>query len=170
MKSFSIILFLIFVFGQQTAFGGVWTKKRMKVDEDVSSSVEEVLKLTADFHSTRIKKNQKESLEVATEISSKLGQIAELTRKHRTVQNVHITKILNSAKSSLESYAQAPLSKNAIIELKDFFKDIVQVTQVFEVKKYQIFFCPADKALWLQLGNKAKNPVSLSLSNCGKRI
>ncbi len=142
----------------------------MKVDDNVSINIEEVLALTAEFHKVRVAKDNTETLKLANEITSKLGIVANITGKKNSVQSLHITKIIQSAQSALEIYKEDPNSKDAHLELKDFFKEIVQITQVFDVKKYKIFFCPQDKALWLQTLPKAQNPVSPNLKNCGKPV
>ena len=153
-----------------SADAGVWTKERMKVEDSVSDRIEEVLALTAEFHQIRVSKDTSKTIKLATEIASKLGSVAMLTQKNNSVQSLHITKIVQSAQSSIEMFKEDPMAKNASAELKDFFKDIVQITQVFDVKKYKIFFCPQDKALWLQTLPKVQNPVNLSLRNCGKPV
>lgn len=152
------------------SYAGVWAQKRMKVEESVSNRIEEVLELTAEFHKIRVSTDTSSTVKLATEIASKLGIVASMTQKNSSVQSLHITKIIQSAQNSIEIFKEDPMAKNANTELKDFFKDIVQITQVFEVKKYKIFFCPQDKALWLQTLPKAQNPVNPSLKNCGKPV
>lgn len=169
MKSF-IAPFLVCSFLTTNVFAGVWTNKRMKVESAVSTQIDEVLALTARFHKIRVSKDRSKSVKVAAEIASKLGDVANLTEKNSSVQSLHITKIIQSAKSSIQVFKEDPQAKNANKELQDFFKDIVQITQVFEVKKYKIFFCPRDKALWLQTNSKAQNPVNLQYKNCGKSV
>lgn len=169
MKS-AIALYLICSLITSDVYAGVWTRKRMKVDDIVSTRIDEVLALTAEFHKLRVSKDRSKTVALATEIASKLGGVANLTQKNSSVQSLHITKIVQSAQSSIEVFKEDPQAKNASVELKDFFKDIVQITQVFEVRKYKIFFCPKDKALWLQTLPKAQNPVNLSLKNCGKPV
>lgn len=165
--SFKFILFSCLIL---ISFAGVWTEKRMKMDDNVSTSIEEVLALTAEFHKVRVAKDSGQTMKLANEIIGKLGVVANITGKKNSVQSLHITKIIQSAQSALEVYKEDPESKDAHLELKDFFKEIVQITQVFDVKKYKIFFCPQDKALWLQTLPKAQNPVSLNLKNCGKPV
>lgn len=148
----------------------VWASKRMKIDERLSQEVEVVLSLTADFHKERVNKEHDRAKEIAANLAKKLSETKNLSEKIHDVQNVHITKILESAYSSLKNYNDNPKAANAVNGLKDFFKEIVQITQVFDVKKYKIFFCPQDRSLWLQKDSKAKNPVNLSLLNCGKQV
>lgn len=149
----------------------VWTQKRMKIDKTISDGIEEVLALTAEFHKTRVSQQDTTSaIKLADEIIKKLGSVATISQKHNSVQNLHITKIVQSAQNSIRLYKEDPLAKNATSDLKDFFKEIVQITQVFEVKKYKIFFCPQDRSLWLQTLPKAQNPINLNLKNCGKPV
>lgn len=168
--SLAVIQTLISMILATPSYAGVWTKERMKVEESVSERIEEVLALTAEFHKIRVGKDTSKTITLANEIAAKLSSVASLTQKNSSVQSLHITKIVQSARSSIEIFKEDPMAKNASSELKDFFKDIVQITQVFDVKKYKIFFCPQDKALWLQTTTKAQNPVNLSLKNCGKPV
>ncbi len=163
----SLILFISFL---GFANASDWAQKRMKMDGKVSTGIEEVLALTAEFHKFRVSKDNAKSMKIANEIASKLGLVANMTEKNSSVQSLHITKIIQSAQSAIELYKEDPMSKDANLELKDFFKEIVQITQVFDVKKYKIFFCPQDKSLWLQTLPKAQNPVSPDLKNCGKPV
>ncbi len=170
MMKLLIALYLICSFVSSNLYAGVWTRKRMKIDDAVHTRIDEVLALTAEFHKIRVSKDRSSTVKLATEIASKLGGVANLTQKNSSVQSLHITKIVQSAQSSIEVFKEDPQARNASLELKDFFKDIVQITKVFEVKKYKIFFCPRDKALWLQTLPKAQNPVNLSFRNCGKPV
>ncbi len=176
MGSLKIAIFYLFFFNLNLVCfttlsqAGVWTKERMKVEDSVSERIEEVLALTAEFHQIRVSMDTSKTILLATEIAAKLGSVANLTQKNNSVQSLHITKIVQSARNSIEIFREDPMAKNASDDLKDFFKDIVQITQVFDVKKYKIFFCPQDKSLWLQTLPKAQNPVNPNLKNCGKPV
>lgn len=170
MKALRCLMLLV-VCVASTVEAADWTQKRMKVEKNISDGIEEVLELTAEFHKTRVSQDSsKVSVQLATEIAQKLGTVANISQKTNSVQNLHITKIIQSAQNSIQLYKEDPMAKNASTDLKDFFKEIVQITQVFEVKKYKIFFCPQDRSLWLQTMPKAQNPVNLNLKNCGKPV
>lgn len=169
MKALNLMVIVV-LFSGIYAKADVLTQKRIKVEQDVSKKIEEVLELTAEFHKIRVSKDTSQTKKLASEIADKLGNVASLTQKNTSVQSLHITKIIQSARNSIELFKLDPYAKNANSDLKDFFKEIVQITQVFEVKKYKIFFCPQDKALWLQTLPKAQNPVSPDLLNCGKPV
>jgi hypothetical protein len=165
------VLLLFAISKTQTVFANnTWAKERIKVDKNVSMGIEEVLEMTAELHKFRVNKDSVKTLELADALASKLGRVASLTQKRNSVQSLHITKIIQSAQSAIEMFKESPTTDKANLELRDFFKEIVQITQVFDVKKYKIFFCPQDKSLWLQTLPKASNPVSLNLKNCGKPI
>lgn len=163
------ILFTILLVGH-AAQSSVWTSKRMKMDEKLTQEIETVLSLTADFHKERVEKEEDTAQKIATDLAVKLVEVKALSERLNDVQNVHITKILDSAYTSLKNYNDNPKSTDAVGGLKDFFKEIVQITQVFDVKKYKIFFCPLDRSLWLQKDSKARNPVNLKFLNCGKPV
>lgn len=164
------VIIVVVLFLSVATEASVWASKRMKIDEKLSEEVESVLSLTADFHKLRVAKKEIKARELASSLLKKISEAKSLSEKHHPIENVHITKILDSAYSSLQSYSSSPQAPAAIGGLKNFFKEVVQITQVFDVKKYKIFFCPLDRALWLQKDAKARNPVNLKFVNCGKPV
>lgn len=143
---------------------------KLKFDKSVNLKLEEVLALAAEFHKVRVENDTKKSIQIANDMANKLSHLASVTDKVDPIHSLHITKIIQSAKNAIEVFNEDPDSSGIHLELKGFFKDIVQITQVFEVKKYKIFFCPQDNSLWLQAQPKAQNPVSPNLKNCGKPV
>ena len=168
MKVCSVFLLVVLI--GQVATASVWASKRMKMDERLTQEIEVVLSLTAEFHKERVNKAEEEAQKTALNLAKKLVEVKSLSEKIHDVQSVHITQILDSAYVSLKNYNDNPKAADAIGGLKDFFKEIVQITQVFDVKKYKIFFCPLDRALWLQKDSKAQNPINLKFMNCGKPV
>lgn len=164
------VLFTIVLMLGSASSASVWASKRLKMDERLTEEVESVLSLAAEFHKERVSKSEDSAQKIADDLAKKLIEAKNLSEKLHDVQTVHITKILDSAYTSLKSYNDNPKSSNAVGGLKDFFKEIVQITQVFDVKKYKIFFCPLDRALWLQKDSKARNPINLKHVNCGKPV
>lgn len=168
MKAYFVLVLMLVV--GQLASASVLASKRMKVDERLSQEIDAVLSMTAEFHKVRVSKEEELAQQTAIGLAQKIAEAKTLSEKIHDVQNVHITKILDSAYESLKNYNDNPKAAGAVGVLKDFFKEIVQITQVFEVKKYKIFFCPLDRSLWLQKDSKARNPVNLKFMNCGKPV
>lgn len=146
------------------------SNKKFKISNKLNSEVQEIITLAAELHQFRVKKNEEEATKVAKTLAAELSHAKEITTKVEDLQDVHIAKILDSAYASLKIYNTNPKSKDAVGGLKGFFKEMVQITQVLEVKKYRLFFCPIDRSLWLQKDSKAKNPVNLNHVNCGKPV
>ena len=171
--TYFLVFVFTFIFTFNTPYKKASARNRkqiIQVDETVSSLINDILKLVAEFHKIRVSKKNEQSLKAVEGLASELGRVVKLTKKNRSVQSLHITKVITSARDSLKVYKESPLSKNGKDSLKNFFKDIVQIRQILQIKKYKVFFCPKDKALWLQSSSKAKNPINLNYKNCGKRI
>ena len=56
--------------------------------------------------------------------------------------------------------------------MKKLFGTIAELAQAYHIKTASsgIFYCPRDKSLWIQSGNKPQNPISPGLKNCGRRV
>ncbi|RME14176.1 MAG: hypothetical protein D6797_09450 [Bdellovibrio sp.] len=82
----------------------------------------------------------------------------------------HLDRILNAAKIALD-VGRREKGKKRVFYLKKAYKNIVQLRQVYRVGKQRVFFCPKDKAVWVQKGWRPKNPFHpRQYGSCGKVI
>ncbi len=143
--------------------------KRIQVMPALRSELNDVLRHTDGLHSACVKQDEK-LIESAT-----VGVITSLQKaeKHSAmaqVQQTHLVKILLAAKDKLEMSQNFSGNKKRE-PLREAFKDLVQIAQVFKLKHYNVFFCSKDKALWLQASSRPKNPINPKrFAKCGRIV
>ena len=174
MKSKLLIKFILVLF-----ISGVWSsaqarrsyKKPIKLSNVLSSELNHVLSEANELH--HVCADNKTVL-IEKQLKSLIGAIKGAKEKVRGTSGweTHINKTLDQVQDQLETYLMVePMSKQRKESLKEAFKQIVELAEVYRLDKYKIFFCAADKSVWLQRSRVAKNPINPEThSKCGRLV
>ena len=143
--------------------------KRIDVTPAIRNELNLILLNTDKLHTACVEQDEA-SIETATEkVISSLKRASKNSNMDQ-VQSTHLLKILGAAKDKLE-LSQNFSGNQRLQSLKEAFKDIVQIAQVYRLERYNIFFCHKDKALWLQKSSKPKNPINpKKFGKCGRLV
>ncbi|MEO0336619.1 MAG: hypothetical protein AAF202_09495, partial [Pseudomonadota bacterium] len=129
--------------------------RRVPLNEQLTKELNGVLKAANDLHGAFFEQDEEK-------IESSLQRVAfSLERANRKSvlaesQKTHLKKMISAAKSGIQLTKNTDGSKRTD-HLKDTFKQLVQIAQTYDLDRYKIFFCPKDRAVWLQSSWKAKN-------------
>lgn len=144
-------------------------RRKIDVSEPLKQELNHVLKATNELHSAFFA--QDEAM-IATKIQSTIQSIGRANERSylAPTQKMHLTKMLNSAKSHLEMTQMQSGSKRQK-SLKKAFAQLVNLAKVYRLDNYRIFFCPKDKSVWIQKSWKPKNPIHPKLfGSCGRLV
>jgi hypothetical protein len=143
--------------------------RKVPLNEQLTEELNGVLKAANDLHGAAFEQDEEK-------IESSLQKVAfSLERADRKSvlaesQKTHLKKMIEAAKSGVQLTKNTAGNKR-VDHLKDTFKQIVQIAQTYDLDKYKIFFCPEDRAVWLQSSWKAKNPIHPKIhKKCGKLV
>jgi hypothetical protein len=82
----------------------------------------------------------------------------------------YLSRVLDSARSQLES-SRGKAGEDRRTSLQEAFRELVQISQMFKLDAYKVFFCPSDKSVWFQKESRPKNPIHPDkYANCGKLV
>ena len=142
---------------------------KIRVQGALRSELNSVLRATNELHSACISLNEEK---IDTSIRLLIEGLNRANKKSVLVkdQRPHLVRMLDKAKVHLElalNRSEETRKKN----LKEAFINLVQVAKVYKLDKYRIFFCPSDKAVWLQKSWRPRNPVHpKNYGSCGELV
>lgn len=143
--------------------------QRIDLQPTVRNELNLVMKNTNELHSACVEQNES-SIESATE---KVINSLDRAAKHSSMtqmESTHLVKMLSAAKEKLE-FSQNFSNEKRKLNLQEAFKELVQISQVFKLEHYNVFFCSKDKSLWLQKSLKPLNPIHPDkFGNCGRLV
>ena len=143
--------------------------KRIEVIPAIRNELNIILQNTDKLHTACVEQNEG-LIESATEKVISSLKRATKNSSMAQVQATHLVKILTAARDKLE-LSQNFSGNRRRESLKEAFKDLVQLAQVYKLERYNIFFCRKDKALWLQKSSKPKNPINPKrFGKCGRLV
>ena len=168
MKRIICVLFLL-----SCTVHAVARRPKIKLAEVLSVELNRVLAATDELHTACVEKDENK---IVVKTKGLLQAIDKARAKINLAkqQKPHLERILNAAEAHLE-LTQLSEGDQRRQNLKDAFAQLVQVAQVFSLDKYLIYFCPKDRAVWLQKNSrskgKASNPVSPTKHpSCGRLV
>lgn len=144
-----------------------WNGEKIEVQPALRLELNAVLEATSDLQVACYHRDEKQ---IETALRSLMQHIDRATQKSNLAASdrPHLVKILSAAKSQLE-LSQMRQGEARAESLKEAFSQLVQIARVFKLDPYRIFFCPKDRAVWLQKGWTAQNPVNPDrYGQCGK--
>lgn len=135
-----------------------------------------ILHVSESLHKSLVEQDE-EGVEIAIrDMIQEIDRARRVSTLARPHERAHLLRILEAARDHFE------LTKNAYGEerraqLEDAFNQLVNLVRIYRLDRaYAIFFCPRDKASWVQHGGQkrmpaAKNPFRPeTMRDCGIRV
>jgi hypothetical protein len=174
LKQLIIVALLTLAIGLVVSFAPKHANARrpvtkMKLHGELKSELNAVLKATVELQEASFKRNDKQ---VSQNLKRLITRIDLATKKANLAkdQRTHIQKLLGTAKLALEKSRKAAGADRQTF-LQKAFKQMVTLSQAYQLESYKMFFCPKDKSIWLQRGSKPQNPINPGThGNCGKQV
>lgn len=142
---------------------------KISVEGPLAFELNGVLKATDGLHKACMSQNNKQvdlSIRTLLESLRRASEKSSLAKE----QKPHLIKMLDAAAGHLELTLNRS-GEDRRSSLKEAFNHLVQIAKIFKLDEYQVFFCPADKAVWMQKGNKPGNPIHpQKYPTCGKLV
>ena len=142
---------------------------KIPISGALKSELNNLLKTTNNLHVACVSHNEKK---VDENIRLVLLAIKRATQKTSLAkdQKPHLTRMLDKSRQHLELTLNRS-GESRKESLKEAFINLVQIAKVYKLDTYQIYFCPSDKAVWLQKGWKPRNPVHpKKYGSCGQAV
>ncbi|MBT4760410.1 MAG: hypothetical protein HOO06_01825 [Bdellovibrionaceae bacterium] len=143
--------------------------RKIDIKVPLKTELNNLLKATDALHTACYKQNEPH---IEAQLKNVLHKITVAHQKSfvQKDQAMHLSKMLDAAKTQIQ-LAQMNLGEKRQANLKAAFRQLVQISKVYKLDPYRIFFCSKDKSVWLQKGWRAKNPISpQDHKNCGKLV
>ena len=134
-------------------------RRKISVGPLLTERLESILDTSQELHEGLVN-NEPDQVEVQMKLIGKAIDGAIATSGEAGSNKPHLMRILERTRRSIEQ-ARAYDSDGQRREVfKDAFSQIVLLAQAYKLnKRYRIYFCSKDKAVWLQKNGRAKNPV-----------
>ncbi len=137
----------------------------------VTVELNELLELTTELHDSLVEKDE-DLIEVSLDrIMSQLARTKKLSFAVADHTRSHLERILEAIRIQFEMF-QATDGETKRGHLKEAFYQLAHLRRIYDLdSKFRIVFCEKDRASWVQVGWKAKNPVNPeTLGSCGKVV
>ncbi len=169
MRGFTSLILLLAAILLAPSSGARKAVNKIKVQGELKVELNAVLKASVDLQEASVKGADKQA---STAIKKLIQKISAAQKKSTMAkdQRTHMLKMLTAAKTALEKSRRLSGSDRHTF-MQTAFKQIVGLSETYQLDKYKTFFCPKDRSVWLQRGNKAQNPVNPeTLGSCGKPV
>lgn len=140
-----------------------------KLPEDIKKTVLQIVESGVSLHIARVESKVEKEKAVITQIESEIGDLLpKLSRSD--FRYSHLRKVLMTLNDSIEMYQEG--GKRPRRHLQNFFKELVEMSKLYKVARYPVFFCSKDKSYWIQKSyRKGRNPVNPEkLLRCGRKV
>ncbi|MCB0415804.1 MAG: hypothetical protein KDD50_15810 [Bdellovibrionales bacterium] len=145
------------------------SKGQITVKGALKESLNSMLKVASDLHTSCYEQNEPK---IATHLKSLSVSIQRVQRTGElsNQQNPHLNKILDAIQSQIKIIQNSNhIDKKE--NLKNAFRQLVQIVKVYKLDSYRVFFCSKDRSVWMQKSWKPQNPISPEkYKDCGKPV
>lgn len=162
---------LVFIILVHFNFKYVDARTFNKIDPGPALKIElnSVLMDAAKLHEVSYQRNEREVESTVAKLLTSIDRAKKRSQKEKG-QGVHLSRILKSAQEHL-AQSRHQLGETRRSSLKEAFTQIVEISHMYKLENYNVFFCPKDKSVWLQKGRKAQNPINPErFGDCGKLV
>lgn len=141
----------------------------MDLNPALTTELNDVLSAVNDMHSAFFEQNEEQIKATLQKVLSSIDRAkvkSGLAEDHKP----HLVKMLEATRAELQ-VAKNSEGEQRKDSLKNALKQIVQLAQTYKLDKYKVYFCPKDRAVWLQKSWGPKNPVHPKKhGDCGKIV
>ena len=143
--------------------------KPVPLHEALTAELNSVLRATNEMHTAFFEQDEKKIEATVEQVLNSLNRAQQKSALAES-QKPHLQKMLEATKEEMNQVKNSA-GKDRKKNLKSALEQLVLIAQTYKLERYKIFFCPKDRAVWLQKSRKAKNPVHPKLySKCGKLV
>ena len=161
-KLFCLAFFIFFLF---TTFSVAAKNKTFIVEESIKDLLVSLVDTSVHLHQSVYDQNIS-AIELNTLKLLKQVQWLRANIHHKAYhyqEAAYLDKLLLGLEFNLEAFRKSKLYKKNYI--KSINRKLTYIAHIYGVKKYTVFFCAADRSVWLQ--DKKNKPFHLSHARCG---
>lgn len=148
-------------------------KGELTLQPSLSRELNQVLKMGDAVHHSLVKNDEEQTDLGLRDLLTQINRARAISHLAKPHERSHLLIILDAAKEQFE-LTQAAYGNERRHRLEEGFNQLVNLVRIYKLDKtYGIYFCPKDKATWVQTGMKGQNPFQTSGGGrepCGIRV
>ena len=169
-----VLFFLVFIFSFwsgasiQKMGNGPWISVQPEIQSELKSLVDEATKLHQELLSGNRFSLEKQINALQEQIRQIYIRLPLIKRPQTKDHTFRLLSIIDEKLEGLKVQGKG-IGKSSV---KKLFGTVAELARTYHLKtaSNNIFYCSQDKSLWLQSGNKPKNPVNPHLRSCGRKV
>ncbi len=161
----NLLILLLFSSATTQAFAS----SQRQLPDHVKKTVLQIVESGISLHIARVEAKQAQEKVVISEIEDEIQSLLPMLPSS-DFRYSHLRKVLTTLNDSIEMYQEG--GKRPKRHLQNFFKELVEISKLYKVARYPVFFCSVDKSYWIQKSyRKGRNPVNPEkLLRCGRKV
>ena len=150
-----VFLFILLV--SSAAFAG-GPKGTLNLTPVLTRELNLVLKAGDSVHHSLVEQNEELADIGLRDLLKQIARARSHLNSAKDYERPHLVRILDAAKEQFE-LSQVAYGQERRARLSEGFNQLVNLVRIYKVdKQYGIYFCPTDKATWVQTGTKGQYP------------
>ncbi len=150
--------------------GWAMKKPAFPLKEELKGPLVSLLDEAVDLHRAFYSKKEDQINIISLKMARKIEELEQSPRLLPYHQGSYIHRLLQGLKPQLEA-VKTPGSKRQS-NIASINRSLTYMAHVYGLRKYAVFFCPADRSVWMQdPGGKGKiKPLHLQHRSCGSLV
>lgn len=152
---------------------GAVAKGELVLNSQLTRELNQVLKMGDSVHHSLVKSDEEQTDLGLRDLLKQIDRARAISHLAKAHERQHLLIILDAAKEQFEQ-TQSAFGNERRRRLEEGFNQLVNLVRIYRLDKtYGIYFCPKDKATWVQTGLKGQNPFQTSGGGrepCGIRV
>lgn len=148
-------------------------KGELVLKPQLTRELNQVLKIGDAVHHALVIQDEEQTDLSLRDLVQQIDRARSMSYLAKAHERAHLVRILDGAREQFE-LTQAAYGQERRNRLEDGFNQLVNLVRIYRLdRSYAIYFCPKDKATWVQTGTKPKNPFRSPASSrepCGMRV
>jgi hypothetical protein len=148
-------------------------KGELVMNSQLTRELNQVLKMSNAVHQALVANDEEQTDLGLRDLLKQIDRARAVSHLAKPHERSHLLIILDAAREQFE-LTQAAYGNERRHRLEEGFNQLVNLVRIYKLDKtYAIYFCPKDKATWVQTGMKAQNPFQSSGGGrepCGIRV
>lgn len=148
-------------------------KGELILNTQLTRELNHVLKMGDSVHHSLVVNDEEQTDLGLRDLLKQIDRARAVSHLAKAHERSHLLIILDAAKEQFEQ-TQSAFGNERRRRLEEGFNQLVNLVRIYRLdKSYGIYFCPKDKATWVQTGFKGQNPFQTSSGGrepCGIRV
>ena len=157
-----LAFFIFFLLGFST-----WVQAKQKsfpVKEEIKKPLTVLTDLSVSLHRAVYNQNTGQADLLALKMIQQMDHLQQTAGKILSLhENAYLNKLLQGLRFNLEVLRASRRYKQNYINTIN--RKLTYIAHIYGLKNYTVFFCPADRSVWMQ--DKKNKPLHLSHTACG---